>query len=879
MALLGDVLAWSETQPDWVRDALRRVFTNGDLAPADYEELIPLLLNANGAGIEGVPEAVPLAEHHLPGQPTTGTTCLTAITDIECVNRFAPGSSIAFAPTGMTIVFGHNGTGKTGVSRILKQVCRARVRQPVLGNVFADDFAQQVPRAVIHFQHEGADDSFNWEMGGNAPSELQSIAIMDEACAHDYVANVGHAAFQPFGLGHLQDLADKVFAELARRVQRSNAGLDCDAARFERIANPSTQVGRLLARITANTDTAAVERLGSLSDADTARIGELTTLLAESNGEARAVGLEAYAGRLDEVLRQATRARSYVDDRAVGRWKNLLEERDTTAKARDDIQALIRGDHLPGTGGEHWRLMFNSAKEFSLRQAYPEQPAPYLGEGAQCPLCQTDLDAASKARLAAFNNFIVSDAAVAAAGAETTLATARTAIRDADLGLPVDEVLTGEITANNPLLLEILAAARVELSDRRAWMLERERNRTWEDAPALTHEPSHFSLIHLAVGRLRHQAGEFRAAVDEVMRARLEAERQELLARQALAPHKDAVLTVISNLKQRDLLGRCAAALDTTPISRQCRTLATRYITDALIADMTAELRNLRVEGMTSSLRPRIDRGRILVSLVVEGTTVKAASILSDGEKRIAAIAHFLAELSQSGSTSGVVVDDPVSSLDHRYRHRVAKRFVKESMSRQVVVFTHDAVFLSALLTELERLELRPEVLSMETSQGSPGQAVRGLPWNNQSVGEKLDKLDADHRRLAEQWAAPPSDALCREMADTYSRVRGTLERLIRENIFGKAIRPFDDRVQIERVAVVAGFSTPEFTQINEIYLRCNAATDAHDSTAEGGKEIPHPDDLQADIATMRGLVAQAAERARVVRRASEAAAAVNRRD
>lgn len=879
MALLGDVLAWSNTQPGWVSDALRRVFTNGDLTPADYEELIPLLLNANGAAIEDVPDPVPLAEHHLPGQPATGTTRLTAITGIECVNRFAPGSSIEFAPADMTIVFGHNGTGKTGISRILKQVCRARVRQPVLGNVFAEDFAQQVPRAVIHFQHEGIDDSFNWEMGGNPPSELQSIAIMDEACAHDYVVNEGHAAFQPFGLGHLEDLADKVFAELARRVQRASAGLDCDAARFERLSTPQTQVGRLLARITVNTDAAAVERLGTMFEAETARIGELTTLLAESNGEARAVGLEAYAGRLDEVLRQATRARSYVDERAVGRWKTLLEERDTTAKAREDIEALIRGEHLPGTGGEHWRLMFNAAKAFSLNHAYPEHPAPYLGEGAQCPLCQTELDTASKARLAAFNDFIVSDAAIAAAGAETTLATARTAIRDVDLSLPVDEVLTGEITVNDPLLLQILAAARVELVARRTWMLEREGNRTWEDAPSLTHEPGHFSLIHLTAGRLRHQAAEFRAAVDEVMRARLEAERQELLARQTLAPHKDAVLAVISNLKQRDLLARCTTALDTTPISRQCRILATRYITDALITDMTAELRNLRVEGMTNSLRPRIERGKILVSLVVEGTTVKAASILSDGEKRIAAIAHFLAELSQSGSTSAIVVDDPVSSLDHRYRHRVAKRFVNESMTRQVVVFTHDAVFLSALLTELERLQQLPEVLSMETSQGAPGQTVRGLPWNNQSVGDKLDKLDADQRRLADQWSAQPTDALCRDMADTYSRVRGTLERLIRENIFGKAIRPFDDRVQIERVAVVAGFSAQEFHQINEIYLRCNASTDAHDSTGEGGREVPHPDDLQTDIANMRSLLGQAAERSRLVSRARKAVEGANQRD
>lgn len=90
MALLGDVLAWSITQPLWVQDALRRVFTVGELTPADYDELIALVLNANGAAIENVPAAQPLAAAHLPAQPNPGTTCLASVSDMHCVNRFAP---------------------------------------------------------------------------------------------------------------------------------------------------------------------------------------------------------------------------------------------------------------------------------------------------------------------------------------------------------------------------------------------------------------------------------------------------------------------------------------------------------------------------------------------------------------------------------------------------------------------------------------------------------------------------------------------------------------------------------------------------------------------------------------------------------------------
>ncbi len=63
------------------------------------------------------------------------------------------------------------------------------------------------------------------------------------------------------------------------------------------------------------------------------------------------------------------------------------------------------------------------------------------------------------------------------------------------------------------------------------------------------------------------------------------------------------------------------------------------------------------------------------------------------------ALAYFFAELHQSGSSSGIVFGDPVSSLDHYHRTAVAKRIVEESAVRQVIVFTHDAVFFGELNT------------------------------------------------------------------------------------------------------------------------------------------------------------------------------------
>ncbi|MDP3617342.1 MAG: AAA family ATPase, partial [Rhodoferax sp.] len=63
------------------------------------------------------------------------------------------------------------------------------------------------------------------------------------------------------------------------------------------------------------------------------------------------------------------------------------------------------------------------------------------------------------------------------------------------------------------------------------------------------------------------------------------------------------------------------------------------------------------------------------------------------GEQRCLSIAAFFAELSTADDPSGIVFDDPVSSLDFQWRGSVAQRLVEESKRRQVIVFTHDVVF------------------------------------------------------------------------------------------------------------------------------------------------------------------------------------------
>ena len=72
-------------------------------------------------------------------------------------------------------------------------------------------------------------------------------------------------------------------------------------------------------------------------------------------------------------------------------------------------------------------------------------------------------------------------------------------------------------------------------------------------------------------------------------------------------------------------------------------------------------------------------------------------TVLSEGEKRAVALADFLTEVALDTGSGGIVLDDPVTSLDLEWSAVIASLLVNEAKKRQVVVFTHNLPFVHYL--------------------------------------------------------------------------------------------------------------------------------------------------------------------------------------
>src|ERR1035441_661730 len=202
MKVLQEIIAWSADRPTWQRDALRRLFLAGELSGDDIQALTEICKGDHG--LVEKPEAQPLATVHAPtGEGTTAAVSLVSIFHHQGVNALAEDQTLKFAP-GLTIVYGDNGAGKTGYIRILKQACRARGQEQILGNVMS---GVAPPKPVVNIKYKVGDETTPHEwVGGDADEFISRVSVFDTQCAAVYLNERTDVAFLPFGL----DLFDKL---------------------------------------------------------------------------------------------------------------------------------------------------------------------------------------------------------------------------------------------------------------------------------------------------------------------------------------------------------------------------------------------------------------------------------------------------------------------------------------------------------------------------------------------------------------------------------------------------------------------------------------------------------------------------------------------
>lgn len=861
MTILREIQSWAAKQPAWQQHAVALLYENSQLSAGDLEDILALLKASKDIPDPKKRAARQLTEEQV-AAPQTGEVVvkLTAIQNLKNVNALASGKSLPVAPDGLTVIYGDNGVGKSGYSRVLKQACRARDRsEKIRPNAYVNPILTDPASAELLVMVGDEVSPRYWTDGKASPPELSSIAIFDARCARAYVDNQGDFSYVPYGLDILEGLA-KACGSLKDMVAREQAAAKPNLDAFAKLAQSPSEAGLLVRGLSAKTRKDDVERLASLTDEELTEFDTLTKTLCEADPTKRATELRVKASRLDGLIARIDAAAAVVDHGKLVALRELIEK---STKAKATAQAVARRfeamDTLEGTGSDPWLEMFRLAREFCALSPTVKE-FPRLGADAKCPMCQNELGDEGSQRLFAFDEFIEAEATRAAKTAYTAATTAFRAIVDAAVDLAFDETLVHDLEASPELIqaCNVLQQSLKERRDATRAAATPNSEKSWDDIPALSANPR--ERLALLAATWREAAKKLDESQDAAAKVKMEKRHVELGARRQLLDLKAAALAAIDQLVLAARLVECIAATATTNISRKSTELTSTMASEEVAAVLAGELLQLGVNTIKVAMRPSSAKAKTTFKLVLETQSGDSPQdILSEGEQRAIAIASFLAEVRLSKGKGGIVFDDPVSSLDHGRRERVARRIAAEALERQVVVFTHDLFFLNVLMHEASALGREPKALTLTQTLEGFGVAEESLPFEGASVSKRVGMLRNRQVDCARMRKAGDEAAYRLNARALYSDLRTTWERGVEEVLLNQTVLRFRKGIETQRLREVA-IDPEDLAAINAGMSNCSNYT-GHDGALIANVAPPSPEEMEADINALEAWRKSAVQR------------------
>lgn len=854
---IDEIEVWSKKLAPWRQDALRRLAVSDALTGKDIDELLAMIKQAADFELTTpAPVPVPFAKAHFGGGKQKPIV-LKGIANVQNVNRLVAKAELNFCPKALTVIYGRNGSGKSGFVRILRTACRTRVENPTRLKVLSDVYGGgTVPQSADIIIDSGKGDTpVAWTTGMTAAPELMQIAVFDTLSAQLYVDGGNQIRYLPFGLAlphRLNGICLKLKESLeAERATAVGNKVSLTTINFPVQRSTKAQLfDRALGKATAD---ATLDEAAKFSAADQERLDELTAIL--SAGSAAVADLTALIGWVNSITGECETAVTAFSDTALSGFTTLKRSAISARQAAKlSAGALFTDEPLPGVGSESWRALWAAARDYSVSESYVSADFPVTssdGGPAACVLCQQPLLPDGAARMLRFQKYMDDTLDAAATKAEQ-------AVADAIDALPALIQLSAEgfedrieqIRQRDPKLADVLLSFQRSATQRRTDAIGRLADGDSASVPPL--DSPHVLMKDLAK-KLSEEKGALAKAGEAQEREKLADEKAELEDKKILATNRTKLFARRNLLAIDAAYEKALSEVQTKGITQRANELVDKHLTSAVVKRFDAERDGFDIMHLKVGLSRKSGQTKAEFEVDPQTKLTKVTSeILSEGEQRALALAGFLTEVALTDGSGPIIVDDPVSSLDRDRSARVAKRLAAEACQRQVIVFTHDIIFFNELCGAAEGQGIEPITIALFGDKDAAGKIdAAGMVWKGLNVAKRIGKIKNDFAPLPKLLASSPADYEYK-IKNLYGRMRDTYERVVEEVIFRDIVRRGTDVIQTQLLRYVT-LSDTLAIRFHEGMTRAN--THSHDNPAADTVPVPKPEDFEADIAALEKLV------------------------
>lgn len=845
MTIEQDIRAWALTRPAWQQDVLVAV-SRGETydAPEPIAELADRLLLPNSSASSTAAQNLTL------GAAELKQVGLKNVCNVKGVNALAADQTLAFARDGLTIIYGNNGSGKSGYARVIKAMVSARHSSLVLPDAYRDG----APDPSAELEYRVDDQALSDKFPADPPvPDLQRVRFYDEHCGDEYLSRESSVTYRPSSLMLLDGLiavCGKVRDELQRRIAESNH------KRLSLVLPQGTGASTFLARLSVGTTDQQIDDACAFTSVDADNLGKAIQEVARletSDATKERARLQADAGQVRTLQARLTELESAVSTdhlSAIGKLKNDA----ATKRAAATVAAETSFDDEPlaGVGSETWRVLWRAARDYSVSVSDHQHEFPGVDDGARCVLCQQPLGDDAKDRFTRFNTYMTDTTQSDAVAAERMYSQALAELRSLDFAT---QTTTAALSAlqdhDEPLAVEV---------QERLSTLEERRDKALEHltadaptAPPLAATTLGTQLDGLGTS-LKTKADATDVAGFQAALTTAKAKRDALTASQRLSQARLELKAEVARRKELAELNNAHAATDTKGITRKSTELTTTYATEQIRDNFTRETDRMRLNKVTlRDLGGQKGQVRQIPALVgVRHKDATARTVLSEGEQTVLGLAGFCTEAEFDSSKSAVVFDDPVTSLDHVRRDKVAERLAQLAKSRQVIVFTHDVAFVSDLLRSASLAEVSIAARTIQHRGDVPGYVADGFPWKAQDIGQRMNTIQGEITQLSKERQNLDDVEYEKRVNQVAGHLSETWERTVTSEIINRVYDRSKSEVRPQMVRMLAKITEDDNNDYQEGYGKTSKWALRHDKAEETNYVPPESSELEAEYTRLK---------------------------
>lgn len=807
--VIKELLEWIQKRPYWEQVAFLKLLRGESFGNEDYDNLLDLLLHDAGLLLNKRIKKPKLQFPKLPSfekKRQKTSIKLEEISNTRGINALVDGQTITFGGK-MTAIYGGNAVGKSGYARILAAIGSTRGRKELLPDVISTTSKVANPSANIKIDLGNGKTTTIYYKEGKESERLRGCYVFNNESVSAHISASHTIGLTPSNLSlltELTDVVDEVNRRLELLVQESSEPKD-----FSRQLHGQSEIASLVGSLSEKTDISKLGRLIVFGKEEKKELEKVTQELAElsiSKKNKRGDELEQLATELESLRLNLQNINGVLSPSEIVKINKLINTYNEAQKLTKQISVKsFDTPHFKHVGSELWHDFMRTAKRLALVES--EKGEKYPSQGDVCLLCRQELSDESIALLESVWKYLEAEAQHKLAQVSSELESTKDEFDSLDLNLaPESSITFVHLKRFNPKLLKGITSSLKVLKNNRKEIVTSLSKR--EKVKPL--KPIDISAINsetkAIIADIRLKIADLRREVMGKKVEKLNEKKITLEHKKALYPYKAEIISYLIDLKWATSVEK-KVKISTRHITVKYDELFTRVVTDKYIATFKQIMKeldmNVKVKVQTKSVKGSAIKQIVLDVGKKTSVTTSPERVLSGGEKRIVAIVDFLTEVSLRKDCYSVVLDDPVVAMDLNSKEALASRIVKEATKRQVILFTHDLVFLHYIDKISQEQGVENEYHCVERGQDNKP----GYVSLNSSPALESQFKDAQKARDYYSKANKPGVATGKrnEMVQLgFSALRSSYEYLIIYKLFGGVILRFGERVSFGRLKEVA---------------------------------------------------------------------------